>query len=160
MRALADDVGVNGTECRLTSSLYDHGIGDLVLKTLREPSAQRLVVIKIQRCGARIAATAALVNWQPSGCRRRATQSQVVGVYHPFLSVRLAEHTRPAFQHVHRNLLAAWVLAALRMQIEHASPLVNAAEHRSTIKVAEVAPHPAACHTAERTRQWLNSLHA
>ena len=92
--------------------------------------------------------------------RRRATQSQVVGVYHPFLSVRLAEHTPPAFQHVHRNLFAAWVLAALRMHIEHASPLVNAAEHRSTTKVAEVAPHPAACHTAERTRQWLNSLHA
>ena len=66
MRALADDVGVNGTECRLTSALYVHGIGDLVLKALRDPSAKRLVEIKMQRRGARIAATAAPVNWPPS----------------------------------------------------------------------------------------------
>jgi hypothetical protein len=65
MRALADDVTVNGTECRLTSALYVQSIGDL-LKALRDPNAKRLVVIEIQRRRARIAATAAPVNWPPT----------------------------------------------------------------------------------------------
>jgi hypothetical protein len=66
MPILVDDDGVNGTECRLTSALYVHNIGDLVLKALRDPNAKRLFEIEMQRRGARIAATAAPVNWPPS----------------------------------------------------------------------------------------------
>ncbi len=66
MPVLVDDDGANGTECRLTSALYVHDIGDLVLKALRDPNAKRLFEIKMQRRGARIAATAAPVNWPPS----------------------------------------------------------------------------------------------
>ena len=65
MRALADDVTVNGTERRLTSALYVQSIGD-ILNALRDPNGKRLVVIEIQRRRARIAATAALVNWPPT----------------------------------------------------------------------------------------------
>ena len=59
MPVLVVDDGANGTECRLTSALYVHDIGDLVLKALRDPKAKRLFEIKTQRRGARIAATAA-----------------------------------------------------------------------------------------------------
>ena len=76
MPALNDDVGVNGTECRLASAPYVHNIDDLVLKALRDPNAKRLSEIKMQHRRARIAATGAPVNWPPSN--RQTTEDRVV----------------------------------------------------------------------------------